>query len=165
MHWQTHRENRGGKSPYSISSPSRTTWCTNGTWRARKSLRTNQTFRTRISSVSLEKWHLLVTHNKKRSTKHESHFCWLCHIPFVQEHHLCLEGHQIQQGPEDHKENIWSIVKQHYRHVGGKYLRNKSGLTSGPGSPRGPLAPGTPTGPGGPFSPVDPADPCFPGGP
>lgn len=40
-----------------------------------------------------------------------------------------------------------------------------STLTSGPGSPRGPLAPGTPTGPGGPFSPVCPADPCFPGGP
>lgn len=26
----------------------------------------------------------------------------ICLIPFVQEHHLCLVGHQILQDPEDH---------------------------------------------------------------
>lgn len=43
--------------------------------------------------------------------------------------------------------------------------RDKGEPTWGPGSPRGPLAPGIPTGPGGPLSPWAPGFPCFPGGP
>lgn len=44
-------------------------------------------------------------------------------------------------------------------------VRIRIKLTSGPGSPRGPLAPGDPTGPEGPLSPGDPEVPALPGGP
>lgn len=42
----------------------------------------------------------------------EAHFHSLCLLPFVQEHHPCLVGHQILQGPEDQIGNIKTAVTQ-----------------------------------------------------
>lgn len=106
----TNTHNRGGNISYSVSSPSSTTRCTNRTWRARKSLRTNQTFWTRISSVSLEKQPPVSQQYTICNTTHGSHFCSPCLLPFVQELHLCLVGHQILQGPEDHTKTFRQLL-------------------------------------------------------
>lgn len=107
------------KSSYSVSSSSSTTRCTHRTRRARESLRTNQTFWTRISSVSLEK-----KPPCQSTTLNMQHIynttLFSCLLPFVQACLLCLVGHQILQGPEDHRKH--SQLLENVTDSFGRYL-------------------------------------------
>ena len=90
----TEMRNRGEKrSTYSVSSPSRTTRCTNRTWSARESLWTNQTFWTRVSSVSLENQPLSVTCIMKNYTK----ITFLVSLSLT----LCPRTPSLPGGPSD----------------------------------------------------------------